>query len=321
MKAWTFHRYGGPEVLSPEDIAFPAVKPDEVLIRVVTTTISSGDSRIRAMRLPRGFGLIGRLIFGWNGPRQPVLGTEVAGIIEAVGEKVRHFHPGEAVIAFRDTRMGCHASHVTMPEGGMILHKPDSLTFEEAASLCFGGLTAHDYIRKAGLVRGERLLVLGASGTVGSSFVQQAKAMGVHVTAMASKGNIALLREIGADSVIDYQEADFTQLGQQWDVIADCVATSHFKACLPVLKEGGRYLSLAGSLLDMLAFRKGSRRSISGPAASSLADLQALLHLAETGAYKPLIDSVYPLDQMREAHARTDSGRKRGSVVVRFSHP
>lgn len=318
MKAWTCRRYGGPEAVTPENIAVRPLKPGEVLIRVRATTVSSGDARMRALRLPPGFGLIGRLIFGLRGLRQPVLGSEVSGVVKAVGDKVSAFRPGDFVIAFPDTKLGGHAEYVTMAEGGLIVKKPENLSFEAAASLCFGGMTARDYIRKAALKKGERLLVIGASGAVGSAFVQLARHLGVHVTAVTSTGNIELVHALGTDAVLDYASEDFTALGQSWDVIADTVAASSFKRCLPVLNGGGRYLAIVGGLADMLAGKKGTKRSISGPAKSRLEDLRELAQLAEAGAYKPLIDSVYTFDQMREAHARTDTGRKRGSVVVRI---
>ena len=318
MKAWTCLSYGGPEVLALENIAVRPLKPDEVLIQVRATTVSSGDVRLRALRLPPGFALIGRLLFGLRRLRQPVLGSEVSGVVKSVGDKVSVFRPGDLVIAFPDTKLGGHAEYVTMAEGGLIVKKPENLSFEAAASLCFSGMTARDYIRKATLKKGERLLVIGASGAVGSAFVQLAGYMGVHVTAITSTRSIELVQALGAHAIIDYANADFIALEKSWDVIADTVASSSFKRCLPVLNGGGRYLAIAGGLADMLAGKKGTKRSISGPAKSRLEDLRELAQLAEAGAYKPLIDSVYSFDQMREAHARTDTGRKRGSVVVRI---
>ncbi len=318
MKAWTCRRYGGPEVLKLEDLAMPRLKPFEVLIRVRATTVSSGDARVRAMRLPPGFGPIGRLVFGFRGPRQPVLGSEVSGVLEAVGTMVSAFRPGDAVIAFPDARMGGHAEYLTMAENGLIVRKPENLSFEAAASLCFGGMTARDYIRKAVLKKGERLLVIGAAGAVGSALVQLGRHMGVHVTAVTSTGNIERVSALGADAIIDYTTEDFRALGQSWDVIADTVAASSFKHSVPVLAEGGRYLAIAGGLSDMLVRKTGTKRSISGPAVSDLETLRELARLAEAGTFTPQIDSVFPFQQMREAHARTDTGRKRGSVVVRL---
>lgn len=319
MKAWTCRRYGGPDVLTLEDLPAPLPGPDGVLIRVRATTVSSGDARVRALRLPPGFGPFGRLFLGFRGPRQPILGTEVSGIVAAVGSNVSSFRVGDPVVAFLDLKMGGHAEYAAIKETGLIVRKPANLSFEAAASMCFGGMTARHYIRKAALKTGESLLVIGASGTVGSAFVQLAKQMGVHVTAVTSTKNVEQARALGADTIIDYKNETYTNGTQSWDVIADTVAASSFRRCLPILEEDGRYLSIAGGLADMLVGKRGARRSISGPANSHQEDLLELRRLAETGAYTPLIDSVYPFEQMREAHIRTDTGRKRGSVVVRIA--
>ncbi len=319
MKAWTCRQYGGPDGLTLEDLPTPLPGPDEVLIRVRATTVSSGDVRVRALRLPPGFGPFGRLFLGFGGPRQPILGTEVSGIVAAVGGRVSSFRAGDPVVAFLDTKMGGHAEYAIIKETGLIVAKPANLSFEAAASLCFGGMTARDYILKAALKAEESLLVIGASGAVGSAFVRLAKQMGVHVTAVTSTENVEQARALGADIVIDYKSETSSDLGQSWDVIADSVAASSFKRCLPLLREGGRYLSIAGGLADMLVGRRGSKRSISGPARSRREDLRELRRLAETGAYIPLMDSVYAFDEMREAHIRTDTGRKRGSVVVQIA--
>lgn len=281
------------------------------------TTVSSGDVRIRALRLPPGFGPLGRLIFGFKGPRQPVLGSELSGIVTTVGDKVTAFQPGDAIIAFPDTRLGAHAEYVTIPETGLIVAKPDSLSFEAAAALCFSGLTAWDYLRKAALKSDERLLVIGASGSVGSAFVQLAKARGAQVTAVTSAANAETVQSLGADDVIDYGHQDFTAIDQKWDVIADTVAASRFADCLPVLNEGGRYLAIAGGLSEMFTRPKGSRRSIAGPAQAKREDLVELVRLVEAGSFAPLVDSIHAFEAMSEAHSRTDTGRKRGAVVVR----
>lgn len=316
MKAWTCRRYGGPEGLALEDVSLRALKRDELLIRVAATTVSSADSRIRALRLPRGFGPIGRLIFGLRGPRQPVLGIEACGVIVAVGCAVSKWQVGDTVIAFPDTKMGGHADYLIMPDMGMVAHKPQALSVETAASLCFGGLTAHHFLSKANIIAGERLLVIGAAGTVGSAMVQLARQMGAHVTAVVSPDTMVVAQDLGVDAIIDYCSQDFMALGQCWDVIADTVAASDFARCTSVLNDGGRYLAIAGGLSDMLTRGRGSKRSISGPSHSTVADLDTLVQMASAGAFTPVIDSVYRFDQMPEAHARTDTGRKRGSVVV-----
>ncbi len=236
-------------------------------------------------------------------------------MVEAVGPSVRLFAPGDHVVAYPDGRMGGHAEYLALPETGLIAGKPANLSFEEAASLCFGGFTASHYIRKANLLKGERLLVMGATGTVGSAFVQLARNLGAHVSAPASEGSRELVRGLGVDDILD-RDCDLVSGEGRWDVIADTVAASSFEDCLPALNAGGRYLAIAGGLSDIMAARKGSKSSISGPAQASVEDLRVLVRLAETGAYKPLIDSVHAFGEMRAAHARVDSGHKQGSVVV-----
>jgi NADPH:quinone reductase-like Zn-dependent oxidoreductase len=239
--------------------------------------------------------------------------------VAAVGGHVSTFSVGDPVVAFLDAKMGGHAEYALIKETGLIVAKPANLSFEAAASLCFGGMTARDYIRKARLKTGESLLVIGASGAVGSAFVQLAKQMGVHVTAVTSTENVGQARALGADIVIDYKTTPYSNAGQSWDVIADTVAASNFRRCLPLLRDGGRYLSIAGGLTDMLVGKWGAKRSISGPARSRREDLAELCLLAQMGVYTPLVDSVFTFEEMRAAHSRTDTGHKRGSVVVQIA--
>ena len=316
MKAWTCRGYGGPEVLALEDRPKPAAKDHEVLIRIHATTVSSGDMRVRALKLPRGFGLIARLVFGITRPRQPILGTELAGTIEAVGRNVTDYRVGDAVIAFPGGAMGCHAEYRVMAAGKPIAPKPANLSFEEAASLCFGGTTALHFLRKAGIRAGEKILVIGASGAVGSAIVQLATHMGAKVTGVTSTRNVGLVQSLGAEAVIDYTKNDFTAMTETFDIIADTVGASSFAGCRPLLNEGGRYLAVAGGLTDLFARRVGTKISISGPAAERPDDVRELSRLAEAGVLKPMIDKVYSFSQMAEAHAHVESGRKRGSVVV-----
>lgn len=316
MKGWTCRRYGGPEAMRLEELPTPQIKTNEVLIRVRATTVESADARIRALRLPRGFGMLGSLIFGFGGPRRPVLGAQASGIVVKTGARVASFEPGDAVVAVLGGRMGCGAEYVAVAEDALLVEKPEALSFQEGASLTFGGLTALDYLRKADVKPGEQLLVIGASGTVGSAFVQLARHYGACVTAVTSTGNKKLALALGASAVIDYSCTDFTAQRKRWDVIADTVGASSFAQCAPVLNERGRYLAIAGGLADMFVGRKGTKRSISGPAAERIEDMRELIQLAANGVFKPVIDSVYDFEEMREAHARVDTNRKRGSVVV-----
>lgn len=316
MKAWICRDYGGPDVLALEDRPRPSPSDDEVLIRIRATTVSSGDVRVRTLKLPRGFGLIGRLVLGITRPRQPILGTELAGTIEAVGKDVTAFKPGDAVIAFPGGAMGCHAQYRVMPVSKPIAPKPANLSFEEAASLSFGGTTALHFLRKANLASGETVLVIGASGAVGSAMVQLAKHMGATVTGVTSSRNIELVQSLGAEVVIDYTKDDFTKAPEIYDIIADTVGATSFAKCRSVLNEHGRYLSVAGSLSDLLARPSGTKKSIGGPASERPEDVLQLARLAEIGALRPVIDKTYGFTQMAEAHAHAETGHKRGSVVV-----
>ena len=317
MKAWVCRAYGDPSVLALEDRPKPVPGDGEVLIRIEATTVSSGDSRVRGLRLPKGFGPIGRLALGFRRPRRDILGTDLAGTIEAAGKDVTAYRPGDAVIAFPGSAMGCHAQYRVMPADGRIAPKPSNLAAEEAVSLLFGGSTALHYLRKAGLKAGESLLVIGASGAVGSAMVQLARHLGAKVTGVTSTPNLELVRSLGAEEVIDYRAIDVTRQSRTWDVVADTVGASDFGQCHRILNEHGRYLSIAGGLADLLARRRGNRRSIAGPAAERPEDVLQLSHLAEAGVLKPVIDRMFSFAELQQAHALADSGRKRGSIVVR----
>lgn len=325
MKAATYTRYGGPGVVQITELPAPAPGPGEVLIRVLASTVSSGDARLRAMRMPRGMGLLGRLAFGLTGPRKRVLGSELAGVVAVIGPGVTRFAPGDAVIGFPGVRLGAHAELCVMREDAAIIPRPAHLSDAQAAALAFGGSTALHFLRDKGALRpGEHVLVLGGSGAVGSAAVQIAKALGAHVTATCSLGNVDLVRGLGADEVIDYRATDVTRGGKAFDIVMDCVGATTFSVCLPILKPAGRFLLVAGDLVQMLgALRKGpqGKRCIGGVAPERAADLATLAEFSAGGLYLPAIDSSFALGQIAAAHARVDGGRKRGSVVVMLAPP
>ena len=316
MRAWVTTGYGGPEVLALRDVPLPLPGKGEVLIRVQATTVSSGDRRVRALDLPPGMGLLGRLALGLRRPRRAVLGAELTGLVAAIGEGVTGLAPGDAVIAFPGFRQGAHAEFVLMPAAGMVVPRPEGMALEVAAALGFGGTTARDYLRRAGLCAGERVLVIGASGTVGAALVQLAGAAGASVTAVTSRANMEMVRAMGAAEVIDYTAQDVTKGPDRWDIVADAVGALTFRKALPILPEGGRYLAIAGGLGDLVARRRGSHRPIAGPAAERRDDLEALVDLAQRGGFRPPIDAVYRFAELPAAHARVDTGRKRGSLVI-----
>jgi NADPH:quinone reductase-like Zn-dependent oxidoreductase len=321
MKAMTYSRYGGPEVVTLSDVPTPTPKNTEVLIRIIATTVTSGDGRARSLKMPPGFGVLGRLVFGITGPRQPILGTELAGIVEAAGSAVTRFRAGDEVIAFPGGRYGSHAEYRTMPEDGMIARKPANLSFEEAASLSFGSTTALPFLRdKAKVKRGDQVLIVGASGAVGTAAVQIAKHFGAAVTAVTSTPNVKLVMSIGADRVIDYTQVDFAATGETWDIIFDTTGTAPFSRCANSLKSGGRLVLVRGTFAEALGLGGPSKASakqvIAGVAPASAEDLGYITKLASSGELKPVIDRVYPLEHAAEAHAYVDTGRKRGSVVL-----
>ncbi|MGD9924225.1 MAG: NAD(P)-dependent alcohol dehydrogenase [Pseudorhodoplanes sp.] len=320
MKAALCREYGPPENVRIEQIAKPEPKPDEVLIRIRATTVSSGDWRVRTLTVPRGMGIMVRAVFGFTRPRNPILGTELAGEIEAVGKDVTNFRIGETVIGYPSFPNGCHAEYRTMRESDRIVAKPARLSYEEAAALCFGGATALDFLRdRAKLQTGEHLLVIGASGTLGSAAVQLAKHFGAHVTGICSAANVELVRSIGADRVIDYTCEDYRNGGETYDVIFDAVGVASFRTHETFLKPNGRLLLLAAGLHEMLeaiGAKRDGKRVFSGPAKERLEHLTVLAGLAESGAYRPVIDQVFPFERIADAHARVETGRKRGSVVV-----
>lgn len=321
MRAALYRRYGGPDVVVVGEAPKPVPKRNEVLIRIHATTVNSGDWRARSLDLPRGFGFFGRLAFGFRGPRQPILGGEFAGVIEAVGAEVTRFSPGDEVVGFPGGRFGSHAEYRTMAEDGLIDFKPPNLSFEEAAALSFGSTTALPFLRdKARMKRGDEVLVVGASGAVGVAAVQIAKHFGAVVTAVTSTANADLVASIGADKVIDYKKVDFAATGDAWDIILDTTGTVPFARCEHSLKPGGRLVAVQASLSQILGIGKPSKASgkkvIAAVAPLRREDYRVIMELAASGALRPVIDRVYGLEDAVEAHAYVDTGRKRGSVVL-----
>ena len=324
MKAIVYERYGPPEVLQLKEVEKPAPKDNEVLIKIRATTVTSGDWRVRSLNVPAGFGLIMRLVFGVSRPKQPILGSELAGVIESVGKDVGKFKVGDPVFAFSDAAMGCYAEYKCMPENGAVALKPSNLTYEEAAALSFGGTTALSFLKRGKLQSGESVLVNGASGGVGTAAVQLARHFGADVTGVCSTANMELVRSLGASHVIDYTKEDFTQNGETYDIIVDTVGTAPFSRSKDSLKEGGRLLLVLGGLPDMLQIpwvsMTSSKKIIAGPATARAEDLRFLAELAQAGEFRPVIDRRYPFEQIAEAHSYVDTGRKKGNVIITLEH-
>ena len=320
MKAFFCRAYGGPEVLELREVATPSPKADEILVKIAATTVNSGDARIRAARFPRGMGLIGKLVLGISGPRQPILGTELAGVVVETGKDVRRFKKGDEVFAFPGVKLGCHAEFRTLQENQSVFLKPENLSFAEASSISFGGTSALHFLRKAELRAGEKILVIGASGAVGSAIVQIAKHLGAEITAVTSATNAALVRSLGATNVIDYRSEDFLARGETYDVIAETAGTTTFRRAKHLLKKNGRFLAIAAEVPDMLAMIWSSaiygKRVIAGPAEETEEAVQQVGEWAKAGILKPVIDRTYGFEEIPDAHAYVDTGRKKGSVVI-----
>jgi NADPH:quinone reductase-like Zn-dependent oxidoreductase len=315
MKAVTYFRYGGPEVLELSELPKPAPKPGELLVRVRATSVTSGDCRMRAFDIPGPFKIPARWMLGWPAPKTPVLGYEFAGEVEAVGAGVTKFKPGDRVYgcAFRS-----YAEYITVAETESVAPIPRGLTFTDAVSLPFG-LTTAMYFLNGGKVRaGQSLLVIGASGCVGAYTIQLAKHMGMVVTAVTSGRNAELVTALGADRVIDYTSEDYTRSGS-YDAVMDAVGASSFNAAKAIIKRGGVFLNVVMETSDLLALLnpfKNGKRIVTGSFDTTQAMLLAINDLVEADAVTPVIDRSYSLDQIREAHAYVDTKRKRGTVVV-----
>lgn len=304
MKAVVFEKYGPPEVLHLAEVAKPTPKPNEVLIKVHATTVTIGDSRMRSFTVPRAQWLFARLYLGIRKPRRPILGMELAGEIEAVGRDVTRFKPGDPVFASTfEVNFGGHAEYKCMPEAGLLAIKPANLSYEEAAAAVGGGMTAWRCLKKGNIQRGQKVLVYGASGAVGSNAVQLvANHFEAEVTAVCSAANLELVKSLGAVNVIDYTKEDFTQSGQTYDVVFDAVAKFPPSRAKKALRPGGVYLNV-----HVDSDTGGS------PRAEELNDLKALI---EAGKLRPVIDRCYPLEQIIEAHRYVDQGHKKGNVVI-----
>jgi NADPH:quinone reductase-like Zn-dependent oxidoreductase len=275
---------------------------------------------VRSLDVPAGFGLVTRVIFGILRPRKHILGSELAGEVESVGAGVSKFKAGDQVFAYPGAAMGCYAEFRCMPESGAVARKPAGLTYDEAAALSFGGTTALEFFRRGKLQAGDRVLVNGASGAVGTAAVQLARHFGADVTGVCSTANVELVRSLGANRVIDYTAEGFTERGERYDIIVDTAGTAPFSRSKDSLKEKGRLLLVFAGLADMLqapwvSMTTGTK-VIAGPAAGRAEDLRFLAALAEAGEFKPVIDRRYPFEQIVEAHRYVDAGHKKGNVVI-----
>jgi NADPH:quinone reductase-like Zn-dependent oxidoreductase len=322
MKAVGYERHGPPEVLQLQEVAKPVPKDNEVLIRIYATTVSIEDSDIR-----RSTG-----INSSEKPRKAILGTILAGEVETVGKGVKRFSQGDQVYGFTGffKGQGTYAEYTCMSENGCLAIKPANMSYEEAAAIPDGGLTSLPFLRDVGKIRGgQKVLVYGASGAVGSAAVQLARYYGAEVTGVCSTANLELVKSLGADQVVDYTKEDFTQTGQTYDIIYDAVGKLSFSRCKNALTQTGVYLTtvpMPDSMLHMLRTLIGGGKKVRFAATGLMRarrkrkDLLFLTELIEAGEIKAVIDRVYPLEQIVEAHRYVDTGRKKGNVVITVSH-
>jgi len=304
MKAIVYTRYGPPEVLRMQEIEKPTPKDREVLVKVHATTVTIGDTIMRSLNMPiQGVQrILGRLYLGWRKPRRPILGMELAGVVEAVGSQVTRFKPGDPVFASTvSVNLGGYVEYKCLPENGVIAIKPATLTYEEAAAITGAGMTAWRCLQKGNIQLGQKILIYGASGAVGTNAVQIAsRHLGAHVTGVCSGANLELVQSLGADQVLDYTRQDFTQTGATYDVIFDAVGKVPPAQGKKALKPGGVYINV-------------HKDSGSG---ENLTDLLLLKALIEAEIVKPVIDRVYRFDQIVEAHRYVDLGHKKGNVAI-----
>lgn len=302
-------------MLQVKEMEKPMPKDKEVLVRVRATAVNSGDVRLR-----KADPFAVRFIFGLMKPEVNILGAVFSGEVESVGIGVKQFKPGDTVFGHTDMRFGSYAEYLCVPEEGSIVPKPASLSHTEAAAIPFGGLAALHFIKNAEVKPGQKVLVVGASGAVGSAAVQLAKSQGAHVTGVCSTANMDLVRSIGADHVIDYTVEDFTRNGETYDVIFDTVrAISVSRSRSSLNKNGIMILSAAGvseMLQGLWISLKSSVRVLTGVIRHTTADIDYLRNLIETGKYKPVVDKTYALDQIAEAHAYVERGHKKGNVAI-----
>ena len=328
MKAMVMSKFGPPEVLQLKEVAQPAPKDNEVLIKVHATTAFAGDCELRSLKLPAEFRLPFWIYMSFFRPRPIILGQELAGEIEAVGKAVTKFKIGDPVYATTSFSLGAYAEYTCMAEApglmsGTLAIKPANLTYAEAAAVPVGGLEALHFVRSTNIRSGERVLINGAGGSIGTMAIQLAKGRGAEVTAVDSAEKLDLLRSIGADHVIDYTQADFTLGGQTYDVIIDVVGKSSVSRSLRSLRENGRYFLGNPSLSQRLRARwtsTDSKQVLHGTGGQKPEDLAHLRGLIEAGQLTPVIDRSYPLEKMAEAHRYVDQGHKKGNVVVTVGH-
>lgn len=321
MKAIVCTKYGPPEVLQMAEIEKPEPEENEVLVKIKATTANGADARIRGAVFPSIFNIPVKMAMGFKGPRKNILGVEIAGIVEAVGNKVASFKVGDEVFASTGAGFGGYAQYVCLSEKTVMTTKPANMTFEEAAAVPHCALAAIFYLRKGKVSEGKKVLIYGAAGGIGTFAVQLAKVMGASVTAVCSASGVNVVKSIGADKVIDYTSENFETQFETYDVIFDTVGKAPIKTCVDALAEKGVYYSAVHLELSriwegMKLTLTGSKKVVGGVATYTTENLNELKTLIEAGKLKTVVDKRFTLEQMVEAHAYVDTGHKKGHVVI-----
>ena len=328
MRAVVYKAYGPPAVLKLQEMAKPIPKENEILVKIHAASLNFGDLLARKMNTvtPRNFTMPGplwlptRLTFGWSRPRNGILGSEFAGDVEAVGSQVTEFKKGDAVFGYRGPSMGTNADYICVSADSLVVHKPHNMSYDEAATVPYGALTALSLLRKVNVQPGQKVLINGASGAIGAAAVQLAKHFGAEVTGVCGTPRLAFVRELGADHVIDYTQNDFTQNGQQYDLIFDILGKQSFARVKGSLTANGRYLlaSFKTKQLGQMVWTNlaGGKKVICALSSERREDLLTIKELIETGAYKTIIDRRFPLAETAAAHQYVEAGRKQGQVII-----
>lgn len=322
MKAIITTAYGTPDVFKVDQVSKPTAKPNEILIKIHASAVTKADTMMRT-----GKPYIGRLMIGLFKPKNPIWGTGFAGVVESVGEAVSRFKVGDKVFGENIESMGTYAEYVTVAEDGIVAHLPKNLSVEEAAGMCDGGLTSLNFLLNLGKIKaGQKVLINGASGSLGTAAVQIAKYFGAEVTAVCSAQNLKMVKELGADQLIDYNQEDFVSHANTYDLIYDTVGARSFAECSHALTESGQYVSpvlgmplLCDMIFTSVLGKKKAKFSATGalPAKETKRLLGILLEIIESGNLKGIIDRTYPLEQLAEAHRYIEKGHKKGNVVVK----
>ncbi|MTI29572.1 NAD(P)-dependent alcohol dehydrogenase [Xanthovirga aplysinae] len=321
MKAVVCTKYGPPEVLQFKEVKRPEPKINEIQVKVRATTVTVADYRIRSFTVPASVWLPARIALGLRKPKKNILGVELAGEVDAVGKNVKRFKKGDQVFASTLNSFGAYAEYKCLPENGQIAIKPANISFEAAAAIPIGGRTALYYLRKSGIRSGQKVLIYGASGSVGTYAVQLAKHFGAEVTGICSSTNLELVKSLGADQVIDYTEGDYTKKLDMYDVVFLAVDKWPFSVCKRFLKKEGIYVNVTQPLMSLQMFwtsmfsKKKILMGVDPPDSSE--DLTFLKGLVEENFLKPIIDRSYSLSEIVEAHRYVEKGHKKGNVVIR----